>query len=216
MPAIIFDLDGTLVDTLPVYLAAYEKVLRKNLKENPDKRIISEKFGKCATDIMVGILDEMGIDPKPERVEDLILQIRDEFSSQIRELILLPNVPGILEGLKGMARIGLATSSRRYAAEGVLKKFDMEKYFDAVVTGEDVTRSKPAPDIFLEAARRLGVEPEDCIVVEDAAHGISGTKAAGMFALAVKTGMASEEELLDAGADLVIRDLMDFDYDILN
>jgi HAD superfamily hydrolase (TIGR01509 family) len=210
MKAVIFDLDGTLVDTTPVYLAIYLEVLKRELGLEPGERRVREKFGKKSTDIMVELLREMDIDPRSVDIEGVINRIRDEFKERIEEVLVLPGVKELLEKLKERYKLGVATSSRPYAALNVLKRFGLEGYFDCVVTGNDVMHSKPHPEIFLKTARKLGVKPKDCLVVEDAVYGIKAARAAGMRVVAVATGACSKEELEKAEPDLLLDSLENF------
>jgi HAD superfamily hydrolase (TIGR01509 family) len=214
--AVIFDMDGTLVDTIPVYMAAYIKILKEDLNLPVEDEQVKSKFGKKATDIMVELLEELGVETKEGDVAKIIDQIRDEFKAKIKELLVLPGVYGLLDGLRGKYKMAIATSSRPYAVDVIVDKFDFEKYFDAVVTGDDVTHSKPHPEIFLEAAKRLGVDPEECIVVEDAVYGIEAAKAAGMKSLGVATGASTMEQLKKSEPDMLVKTLEDFGYSILN
>lgn len=213
--AVIFDLDGTLADTLPAYFAAYHKVLREELNIDPDNEIIREKFGKRATEIMVGILTEMHIDPKKVDIERLIGRIRDEFVLRIESVRLLPGALNLLKELKGKYPVALGTSSRNYATNIILDMFGIRQYFDAVVTGEDVTHSKPHPEMFLLAAKRLGMKPSECVVLEDAVYGVEAAKAGGISVVAVTTGASTREELEKAKPTAIISTLKEFDIDIL-
>lgn len=213
--AVIFDLDGTLVDTPPVYVAAYMDVLGK-LDLRPDERMIREKFGKRATDIMAELLTELGVEPGKVEVTPLIDAIRDVFIRRIKDILVLPGAVGLLGKLGRDYKLGLATCSRPYAAYRILDRFKLKGYFQAIVTGDDVARSKPDPEIFLKAAKMLGIEPKECVVVEDAVYGIEAARAAGMRAIAVATGSSSREELEKANPYALLDSLEAFDFRILN
>ena len=105
---------------------------------------------------------------------------------------------------RGMPR-ALASSSARRLVEATLARFGVRERFDAVVTGDCVARPKPAPDIFLEAARRVGVPPEGCVVLEDSLAGVHAARAAGMSVVAVPEHPATAE--MTALADAVVSDL---------
>jgi HAD superfamily hydrolase (TIGR01509 family) len=99
---------------------------------------------------------------------------------------------------------GLASSSARRLVEATLDRFGVREHFDAVVTGDCVAHPKPAPDIFLEAGRRLGVAPPSCVVLEDSESGVRAARAAGMQVIAVPE---SHPEAFEALADAVVPDL---------
>jgi len=105
-------------------------------------------------------------------------------------------------------KIALATSSRQEKMNFVLQLTNLTSYFDIIVTGDLVQKSKPAPDIFLKAAEKLQLKPEDCLVVEDAANGVKAAKNAGMKCVAITT--THTEDLLQQ-ADLVINSYEDLD-----
>ncbi len=214
--AIIFDLDGTLVDTTSHYLATYLAILRKDLGLQPDEDMVRRKFGMRATEIMISVLEEMGIDRSKIDIDALVNRIRDEFIRRVKDVTILPGVLKLLESLKGRYRLGLATSSRPYAACNILKQFGLEQYFDTVVTGNDVKMAKPNPEMFLLVAKKLGVRPEECLVVEDAVYGVEAAHAAGMKVVAVATGACNKEELKAAKPDYLLNTLEEFGEDILN
>jgi beta-phosphoglucomutase-like phosphatase (HAD superfamily) len=103
----------------------------------------------------------------------------------------------------------LATSSRPYKYGNLLKHFGLEEPFDVIVTGQDVERAKPDPAIFLLTAKKLDVEPKECVVFEDTTHGVIAAKEAGMKVIAVTTGPFTIDELEAAGADHIVGTLED-------
>ena len=209
--AVIFDLDGTLIDSIPFFLEAYARGIRSEFGIEPDRDVIRRQFGKSSGDIVVGVLEEMRIKASKADIEDLLAGIRMEFAQRIRDVTMLPGAHIALERLKGRYPLALATSSKRYYTEGVMEKFGLARYFDAVVTSDNVLKAKPAPDIFLKAAEMLKKGPAECLVFEDAAFGVMAARAAGMKAVAVTTGSSSRGELEEAGADAIIEGLDRFD-----
>src|SRR6201999_4098010 len=118
-----------------------------------------------------------------------------------------PWLPGALDAVKRLAQsftLGLASSSNRELIDAVLDAGGVRDLFAATVSSEEVARGKPAPDVYLEAARRLGVAPEDCVAIEDSHNGIRAAKAAGLRCIAVpNTHFPPGEEAL-ADADVVV------------
>ena len=104
----------------------------------------------------------------------------------------------LLARLKGTLHIGLASSSYRDAVDGVLHGLGIAHYFETVVSGSEVTRVKPAPDIFLKAANRLGVVPAQCAVLEDAEKGVLAAQAAGMRCVAIPNGYTRDHDFSQA------------------
>jgi len=213
--AFIFDLDGTLVDTTPVYLAAYEEIMRRDLGLDPGRDKIRAQFGKNSKEIMQFLLSDMGIDPETINIQNVVDNIGDEFMENLSANITLPGVFEILDNLKGDYKIGLATSSHPYKRKNLLKLFGLEDHFDAIVTGHDVSHAKPDPEIFILAAKKLEIAPKDCIVFEDTRAGVDAAKAAGMRVVGVTTGACTRKELEDSKPNLIIDSLLDFDINIL-
>lgn len=210
--AVIFDFDGTLVDTTPVYLSVYMEVLRRDLNLEPEEHMVRKKFGKRSTEILTEMLREMDVDPRTIDVDYIVTTIREEFVSRLKDILMLPGAEELIKTLKkgGKCRIGLATASRPYSINNILGRFGLDGCFDAVVTADDAVRSKPAPDMFLLAAKRLGVKPGDCIAIEDAVYGVRAAKAAGMKVIAVATGASTREELEAEKPDAVLSSLGEF------
>lgn len=111
--------------------------------------------------------------------------IQDAFLARVADLTLKPGLPELLDAAEGALPIAVASSSPMRLIRGVLDRFALTARVNAVVTGESVPSPKPAPDIFLKAAREIGVAPERCAVLEDSLAGATAGRAAGMFVIAV-------------------------------
>jgi HAD superfamily hydrolase (TIGR01509 family) len=207
---IIFDLDGTLVDTTSVYIEAYKISFDRELGLPLNEPNMKSKFGKRGATIVRELLREEGIEYDEALIDKIISAVRDRFSERIEDVLLLPGVKELLSAAKRDYKVALATSSRRYAANALLDGLGLRKYFDFVVTAEDVEHAKPDPAIFLKAAEGLGLYPSECVVFEDTAIGIRAGKAAGMQVVGVTTGPLDEYVLKTAGADYVCENLSGF------
>ena len=122
----------------------------------------------------------------------------------------LPLVPGAVKAVEGLAArwpLGLASSSNREVIDTVLELAGIAQYFRATVSSEEVERGKPAPDVYLEAARRLGVDPTDCAAVEDSANGIRSARAAGMRVIAIPNPHYPPSDDVLALADVTLHSL---------
>lgn len=181
--AVIFDMDGVLVDGEPLHFAAVNQLLGE------EGRSISLERYKPYMGTKTGW---------SEIISDFKLtQPREHYSARYRELILesyrkhSEPLPGAVELVRGLqARrmpLGIASSSIRPWVEACLDRIGLLDAFDEIVTGSEVERGKPAPDIYLLTAERLGVEPRSCLVFEDAPAGIESAKNAGMVCWAVRT-----------------------------
>jgi len=210
---IIFDMDGTLIDTTTPYLKAYIKILKDELGLDVDPNQVLCRFGQRSTNIMKSLLKELGYDLDDAGIKNIVREIRDEFMKTSDGLIVLPGVHELLkacrdkEGLK----IGLATSARGNTADVVLNNTGIRDYFDVVLTSDSVENAKPDPAIFLKTAEELGLEQAECLVVEDTVVGVRAARAAGMAVVGVATGACTKEELEKAGVNAVMDTLKEFD-----
>ncbi len=182
MKAVIFDMDGVLVDSQPYhYRADVESMARYGILK--DEKFYEAFAGTVTSDRMRTLKNMFGLEASVEEMtelrEQMILDIiADEDIKAVR------GIPELLRNIKAMGlKTAVASSSSYDLIELVLKKTGIAEYFDLLTSGIDVKRGKPAPDVFLLAAERLGVEPEECLVVEDSENGVKAAKAAGMKAL---------------------------------
>ncbi|XID94672.1 HAD family hydrolase [Paenibacillaceae bacterium WGS1546] len=177
--AVIFDMDGLIIDSEPIHFEVdIETVNRFGARITHEEL---ERFvGMTNPEMWKLIKDEYKLGHSVEEIIDVQLAAKIRLLEQ-RAMEPIDGIRELLDGLKAnKVPIGLASSSPRSFIMAVLNKFGIAAYFDCVVSGEEVARGKPAPDVFLEAASMLGVPPESCIVVEDSRNGVAAAKAAGM------------------------------------
>ncbi|MFB7461930.1 HAD family hydrolase [Streptomyces sp. NPDC056224] len=184
MVSVIFDLDGTLVDSEPNY---YESGRRTLLRHGvPD--FTWEEHSRF---IGIGTLETLELLKERYGIRAPVGQLLAEQNSAYLELAragteAFPEMRAFVERLHADgAAMAVASGSSREAIDAVLAGTGLDALLTTVVSAEEVARGKPAPDVFLEAARRLGAEPADCVVVEDAAPGALAARAAGMDCVAV-------------------------------
>lgn len=182
--AIIFDMDGVLVDSEPFHVQIEKQQFELN------NLVISEQehhqYMGVASDVMwrdIALRHSL-----PLEVEALIEQNKAEsirFFSALDQIPLMPGIREVLEELyqKGIP-LAVASSSFHEIIELILERTGLRSYFQQVVSSKEAGKSKPEPDVFLLAASRLGVAPTDCLVVEDSFNGIKAAKAAGMRCIA--------------------------------
>jgi beta-phosphoglucomutase family hydrolase len=180
---VIFDMDGTLLESTEADYRAWEKVFKSYNQELPFERY-APMLGVKSADVIrneIGFADE-------QDVERILKEKFDYFIDYISENPIKP-VFAAETFLKSLAqypiKVALATSSRKEKMQMVLQQLNFLQYFDAIVTGNEVTHGKPAPDIFLLAAKRLGVDPTDCMVIEDGPIGVAAAKTANMKCVAI-------------------------------
>jgi len=183
---LIFDCDGTLADTMPLHWKAWQDVLSRHRLQLPEERFYA-LGGVPSRDILRMLAQEQGIE-----VDHLAAAKEKEaaylpFIAQVEPIRL---VVEIAQAHCGRLQMAVASGGSRPIIEKVLQHLGIRQWFQALVTNEDVVRQKPAPDIFLEAARRIGVPPERCRAYEDTDLGLEAIRAAGMKAVDVRELLA--------------------------
>jgi HAD superfamily hydrolase (TIGR01509 family) len=209
---VIFDLDGVIIDSEPVH-QAIEKQLFKELGIEVPETFHQKLVGMNEEDLWGKVITEFGLDTG---LQSMVDKKRAYLKSSLENPQVFKAIPAVIILIKTLKEqkytLVLASSSPLFYIETILKYLDIHRDFDAVVSGEEVTHSKPAPDIFLEAARRVGKEPPSCLVIEDSANGIRAAKGAGMTVLGYGDRQGSQD-LSDA--DYTIYRFEDFDLDKL-
>jgi beta-phosphoglucomutase family hydrolase len=208
--AVIWDMDGIIADTSQYHHKGWQIVFRKrgiNYTEADFRR----NTGKRSDTIIREVLGEKI--PQNEITE--IIQEKDETFRQLMggNIKLFPGVLKLITSLKEHDfKIAIASSAPMENIRLITQSLKIDNYFDAIISGWEVTKGKPHPQTFLLAAEKLGVETEDCIVIEDAISGVTASKRAGMCCIAV-TNTTSREELREA--DLIIDTLEEITVDDL-
>jgi HAD superfamily hydrolase (TIGR01509 family) len=205
--AVIFDLDGVLIDSEAVWNSAREAVTRDHggsWRADAQRQMM----GMSSTEWSRYMHDELGIELDPATISDQVVERLEELYRK-----RLPLLPGARETVAALARrwpLALASSANRPIIELVLGLAGMSEEFTVTVSSEEVTHGKPAPDVYLEAARRLGVAPKRCAAVEDSTNGLFSAAAAGMTVFAVpnrefppsEDALAVAAEVLDSITEL--------------
>ena len=182
MAAVIFDLDGVLVDSEGVW----NEVRKQFVEENGGRwhdGAQRDMMGMSSVEWSRYVRDRLGVDMDPERISR---EVADGVVDVYREK--LPLLPGAVDAVKALTEewpLGLASSSNRHVIDLALELAKIADDFQATVSSEEVGAGKPAPDVYLEAARRLGVDSEACAAIEDSTNGIRSARAAGMAVIAV-------------------------------
>jgi HAD superfamily hydrolase (TIGR01509 family) len=197
--AVIFDLDGTVLDNEDEYGASFKKVLEslgaKDVPDYPHVRGIGVKEN------WPGLLEKYKI-KTPKSPEELAHLTQEEYLKNIDSVSPKEGLVDFIGSLeKEGIKTALATSNDWRIVEEVFEKLKLDRFFDAVVTAEEVRFKKPDPDLFLAAADKLGVEPKQCLAIEDAVSGIEAAKKAGMKVWGIAGDNGRAEEL--KGADMV-------------
>jgi HAD superfamily hydrolase (TIGR01509 family) len=182
--AILFDLDGTLVDTMPVHYRAYAEVLRRRGLELGEPDFMAA-IGAPAREAIPRFLAAVGIvTAAVDEVAAIHAEKKLVFERLLGEIALAPLAAArLLQAARGRNKLALVSSGNRAGIAALLSAMRWSDVFDVVVSGDDVTHGKPDPEPYLMAAARLGVAPGNCLVVEDTEAGLASGRAAGMTVL---------------------------------
>jgi HAD superfamily hydrolase (TIGR01509 family) len=202
--AVIFDMDGLMIDSEPLQKEAWQATLRRYGHEM-DGALFAQLIGLRISEDAVRLRDRFNL---PVTAEVLLRQRTESF---------LAGLPGRLRAMPGLSELiadlrarglkrALATSGERRYVAMVMSELNLDGAFDATVVAEDVTRGKPAPDVYLLAAERLGLPPAQCLVLEDAPNGVAAAKAARMKCVAVPNQYTRVLDL--SAADVVLPSLL--------
>ena len=210
--AVVFDLDGVLLRSEEVWDAVRERYVRER-GGRYDEEVQRAMMGMSAPEWSRFLHEEAGVPDDSEAINrDVVARMLESYRRK------LPLLPGAAEAVRRTAAafpLALASSSNREVFEAVLELAGLADCFRATVSSAEVERGKPAPDVYLEAARRLGVAPELCTAVEDSQAGIRSAKTAGMRVVAIPNASYPPDEEALVLADAVVRSLGDLTVDVL-
>jgi len=200
--AVIFDLDGVLLQTEEIWDEVRERLVRES-GGRYDEAAQRAMMGMSSVEWSRYIHEELGVAEPPEEISAEVVR---RMEARYRER--LPLIDGAVEAVERLAGrwpLGLASSSNRPLIDAVLELARLARFFAATVSSEEVPRGKPAPDVYLETARRLGVPPGACAAVEDSHSGIRSAKAAGMRVIAIPNPSYPPDGEALAHADVVLQ-----------
>jgi HAD superfamily hydrolase (TIGR01509 family) len=199
--AVVFDLDGVLLDSEEIWDRAREELAKERGGRWHD-RAQRDMMGMSSKEWSRYMHDVIGLEEPPEEISREVVRRLTEFYREE-----LPAIPGAHEAVERLAArwpLGLASSSNRELIDLALELLGVKHLFKATVSSEEVERGKPAPDVYLEAARRLGVEPTRAAAIEDSHNGILAARAAGMHVVAIPNRHFPPGEDALAAADVVL------------
>jgi len=201
--AVIFDWDGTLADTREIIVHAFQKVLRKIGCRVSDE-FLERRIGIGSINMFKEALEAAGIQYDEEMIENLLKEktrIHLELTPKVR---LFDGVLSLLESLRPRVKIALATMSGREVIDKTLREKGLRRYFDYILTADEVEKPKPDPEVFLKCAEAIGCKPEKCVVIEDSIFGVIAARRAGMRCIAIPSGFYSRSELEREKPDLIV------------
>ncbi len=206
MKYIIFDMDGVIVNSEPIIMKAALDALAYG-GVAADKSDFMQFIGAGEEHFIIFPCRRA---EREDLIEPLTEQMFLNFENSLDQLEVFPSAKFLIEGLKEAGfTLGLVSSAARRKLMASLNAAQIDpSSFDAILSGSDVTEKKPSPAPYLLGAERLGADPSQCLVIEDALSGVKSAKSAGMTCAAVTTSF-SAEELKEAGADYVVDDIIE-------
>ncbi len=211
--AVVFDLDGLLLDSEQLWDEVREELARER-GGRWHKRAQRDMMGMSSPEWSRYMHEVIGL---PEPPAEISAEVVRRMAERYRER--LPLLPGAREAVVRIAAhwpLGLASSSNRELIDLALEEGDLARFFRATVSAEEVERGKPAPDVYLETARRRGVDPSRAVAVEDSHNGIRSAKAAGMRVVAIPNPHFPPDEEALAQADVVLDSLVELVPEVIS
>lgn len=213
LKAIIFDMDGVIIDSEPLHAKAAILALKKyNIDISPD--YLQQFIGSTTLHMCETMIREFHIDVAAEE----LLEENNKQKAHLLKEEGYPVIPYVTDLIKNLHDHGMkliiASSSLPHAIENVMNTLQITPYFQGYVSGSMVKYPKPAPDIFLLAAKRLGVTPDECLVIEDSSHGISASLAAGMSSIGFVNPNSGNQDL--SKATMLVEGFEEVDYHFIN
>ena len=212
MKAVIFDMDGVIVDSEPLHVEAEKQTLAP-FGVKVETKELQAYMGRHTKEFLKDFITKLNLKTK---VDKIYPKHKNNLLKLYRENVR--PIPGALLLIGDMKAAGVdvavASSSDRELIDLVIDKFHLHRFFRTVVSGEEIGQTKPYPEIFLEAARRLGYDPKDCVVIEDSQAGVQAAKAAGMVCIGFRSPNSHNQDLSEA--DLIINDLREIDFQRLS
>jgi HAD superfamily hydrolase (TIGR01509 family) len=208
MNAVVFDLDGVILETEELWTEVREGLARERGGRWSDQAQ-ADMMGMSSTEWSQYMHDVVGLPESPDEINrEVVERMLDRYTQR------LPLIEGAVDAVKRLAvewPLGLASSSNRVLIDRVLEVSGLAQYFQATVSSEEVARGKPAPDVYLEVARRLGVESATAAAVEDSTSGIRSANAAGARVIAIPNRAFPPPDDVLALADVVLDSIDELD-----
>jgi len=211
--ALCFDVDGTLSDTDDLYVRKVSRFIPNFLFKDPDhfaRRFVM--WMEAPGNALLGLADTLGIDDEMIAIINWLSRHQKHSS---KEFLLIPGVDELLKKIHGRYPMAVVSARDEKGTLAFLRRFDIEKYFDVIVTGLSAEHTKPYPDPILLAAEKMNTPPENCLMIGDTTVDIRAGKSAGTQTVGVLCGFGERPELERFGADVILEDTPKL-FDLLN
>ncbi|MGB4658844.1 MAG: GNAT family N-acetyltransferase [Mobilitalea sp.] len=212
LKAVIFDMDGVIIDSEPMHAKAAVLALEK-YGVKIELEYVLDFIGSTTYYMCQKMIEDFHIEATPEELLDANNEAKKYLLDKSGYIV----IPFIIELMNNLHQHGLkliiASSSSAQEIEAVMQTLNIKDYFDGYVSGTTVKRPKPAPDIFLEAANRLGIDPNECLIIEDSSHGVSAADSAGITCVGFINPGSGNQDLSKAA--FLVEGFEEVDYDFL-
>ncbi|WP_435921385.1 HAD family hydrolase [Paenibacillus sp. DYY-L-2] len=212
MQAFIFDMDGVIIDSEPIHFEV-DLMTLDDLGVKLGQKDLEPYVGMTNPEMWALIREKHNLSHSVEEIIDYQLTKKLDYLNRLE----IEPIDGIRQLIKQLHRAGIpagvASSSPRVFIESVLKKFNLFEEFCCITSGEEMAKGKPAPDIYLEAARLMNVRPENCVVLEDSRNGVVAAKSAGMRCIGFINPNSGNQDL--SLADFVVSSISEIDIHML-
>lgn len=204
MKAIIFDMDGLMIDTERLYFESEREMARSFGKEVKDETLW-KMMGRKPVECMQIYSEDLGLDIPAQK----LVEIRDELFREklMNDLVPMKGLFEMLEEFKGKIVMSIATGSPVKLLDLILDRLNIKNYFDVLQASDDIVNGKPDPEIYLKTIEKLGVSPEECIVLEDSGNGARAGKNAGCYTIAIPSEYTNKQDF--SFVDYIAADLND-------
>ena len=213
LKAVLFDMDGVIIDSEPLHTKAFQDSM-KQFGMDLTEEYCNQFIGRTDRYMAEVLIEEFQL----QESVDTLLEAKNSKKRQYEKEIGYPAVPYVKELIMDLAenhiKLAIASSSPMEAIQETVKSLGLSEYFDQYISGMDLKHSKPAPDIFLKAASSLGVNPRECLVIEDSTHGIAAAKAADMTCIGFYNPNSGNQDL--SKADIIIEGFDEINTAFLN
>ncbi|MBT3465415.1 HAD-IA family hydrolase [archaeon] len=208
---VIFDMDGVIIDSNHIIFENWSVIFKKKFNKIIDKKEFAMHLGESAKHFLEFFVEKFELNVSNE---NLLLELKNNYRQNLEHKIILKK--SVIKTLKMLKennyKTALATGANKDTALRVIKKFEIEKYFDYIIGGDEVKRAKPNPEIFLKAAQGLKLKPNECIVIEDAKKGIIAANSANIKVISIPDDITKYQDHSIADFHLKSMNELNFEF----
>ena len=212
MKAVIFDMDGVIIDSEPIHFGVDMQTMRE-FGVNISKDELNKYVGTTNEYMLNDLINKYKIQKSIKEILEYKMELTIRRIKETK-INAISGIPELLISLKhNNIKTAIGSSSPKELIITVIEKFQLGKYFDCIVSGDEVKEGKPKPDIYLEVSKRIGVNPEECIVIEDSRNGVLAAKNAGMKCFGFRNVNSGNQDL--SKADIIVDSIRNIDIEII-